>query len=153
VAAILDAVRIDSGDYQLDDDPARVDRAAVFEFLSTQAYWSRWRRRADLDAQLDAAWRVVGAYERSGGALVGFARAISDGVSLAYLADVFVVPPARGQGLGVALVDLMIERGPGREFRWVLHTNDAHGLYRRFGFEAPDSTVLERPGRRTADHS
>jgi hypothetical protein len=36
--------------------------------------------------------------------MVGFARAVSDGVAMAYLADVFVAPAARGIGLGVGLV-------------------------------------------------
>lgn len=39
----------------------------------------------------------------------------------------------------------MIERGPGRGFRWMLHTADAHGLYGRFGFLEPDRTYMERP--------
>ena len=66
--------------------------------------------------------------------MVGFARAISDGVGYAYLADVFIDKDHRGQGLGVELVDTMIDRGPGATFRWTLHTSDAHGLYERFGF-------------------
>jgi len=57
-------------------------------------------------------------------AMVGFARAVSDGVAVAYLADVFVAPAARGIGLGVGLVDAMIVQGPGRGFRWMLHTKD-----------------------------
>lgn len=79
---------------------------------------------------------------------MGFARAVSDGVAFAYLADVFVDPSTRGHGLGVALVKLMIDDGPGRDFRWTLHTADAHGLYGRYGFIRPDSTYLERPSRR-----
>jgi hypothetical protein len=27
----------------------------------------------------------------------------------------------------------------------MLHTSDAHGLYRQFGFGDPDSSYLERP--------
>lgn len=84
--------------FELDDDLGRVDRDAVWAFLSTSAYWGRWRRRADVDAQLDGAWRVVGVYETSTGELVGFARALSDGVALAYLADVFIVERVRGRG-------------------------------------------------------
>jgi hypothetical protein len=38
----------------------------------------------------------------------------------------------------------LIENGPGREFRWLLHTADAHGLYRRFGFAEPDASLMER---------
>nr|WP_307874870.1 GNAT family N-acetyltransferase [Frankia nepalensis] len=132
----------------LDDDRDRVDRDAVWAFLSTEAYWGRWRRRADWEAQVDGAWRVVGAYEASTGRLVGFARAVSDGVAFAYLADVFVAEEARGHGLGAALVATMIDEGPGVCFRWMLHTDDAHGLYRRFGFAPPDGTCLERRPRR-----
>jgi GNAT superfamily N-acetyltransferase len=138
-------MRIGHGDYDL-DDPARLDRDAVVSLLATaDAYWERWRKPADVRAQIDGAWRVIGAYRRTDGAMVGFSRAVSDGVAVAYLADVFVAPAARGIGLGAALVDAMIEQGPGRGFRWMLHTKDAHGLYQKFGFSAPPSTYLERP--------
>jgi len=131
--------------HEFDDDPARIDRDAVWQWLSTEAYWGRWRTRADVEAQLDSAWRVVAAYHRETGALVGFARAISDGVGFAYLADVFVVAAHRGHGLGKGLVSLMIDEGPGPHFRWTLFTSAAHGLYRQFGFAEPDRTALVRP--------
>lgn len=135
--------------YLLDSDPARVDLDVVWSFLTQQAYWARWRTRADVEAQVRAAWRVVGLYQQVGGAMVGFARAISDGVALAYLADVFVLPEHRGRGLGRALVAAMVEDGPGADFRWLLHTADAHDLYATFGFAPPDGTLLERPGARS----
>jgi GNAT superfamily N-acetyltransferase len=143
----LPVVDIPTG-YDLDDDPGRIDGDALWVFLSQEAYWGRWRTRADLAAQLASAWRVVGVYERATGRMVGFARAVSDGVAFAYLADVYIAAPARGRGLGVALVAAMIEDGPGADFRWVLHTADAHGLYARFGFRPPDRTALERRSRR-----
>jgi len=136
-----------SGAYELDDDAGRVDRDAVWEFLSTDAYWGRHRTRADFEAQFASAWRVVGVYEAGTGRQAGFARAISDGVAFAYLADVFITADARGAGLGKELVATMIDRGPGSDFRWTLHTSDAHGLYRKFGFAEPDETYLERPRR------
>ena len=117
----------------------------MWDFLSTQAYWNKDRSRADFEAQFASAWRVVGVYETATGRQVGFARAVSDGVAFAYLADVFVVPEARGAGLGKELVATMIDRGPGAGFRWTLHTSDAHGLYRAYGFSEPDGTYLERP--------
>lgn len=135
------------GGYELDDDPGRVDRDAVWAFLSQEAYWARWRDRGVLEHQLTTAWRVVGAYETATGRMVGFARAVSDGAALAYLADVYVTKEARGAGLGRELVRVMIDQGPGAAFRWSLHTEDAHGLYARFGFAPPDHTYLERPGR------
>jgi GNAT superfamily N-acetyltransferase len=136
-----------AGGYQLDDDPERIDPDAAWNFLSTQAYWGKYRSRADFEAQLASAWRVVGVYEEATGRQVGFARAVSDGVAFAYLADVFISPEARGAGLGKELVETMIDRGPGAGFRWTLHTSDAHGLYRKYGFGEPDATYLERPRR------
>jgi GNAT superfamily N-acetyltransferase len=137
-------------DYELDDDPGRVDVDVVWSFLTTEAYWGRWRDRTQVEHQLACAWRVVGAYRTDTGALVGFARAVSDGVGFAHLADVFVIDEARGHGIGTALVRRMIDEGPGAAFRWTLHTADAHELYRRFGFREPDATYLERPGRNPA---
>ncbi|WP_219412735.1 GNAT family N-acetyltransferase [Pseudonocardia nigra] len=138
--------RVAVGEYELDDDPARVDRDVVWEFLSTEAYWGRSRSRADVETQIDAAWRVLGAYRRDTGEMVGFARAVSDGVSVGYLADVFVLPSARGAGLGKAVVAELV--GDGR-IRWILFTDDAHDLYRRYGFGPPDGTCLVLSRRET----
>ena len=136
-----------SGAYELDDDPSRTDKDAVWRFLSTEAYWGKYRSRADFEAQMASAWRIVGVYESATGRQVGFARAISDGVAFAYLADLFILADARGGGLGKELVATMIDRGPGAAFRWTLHTSDAHELYRKYGFAEPDTRYMERPSR------
>jgi GNAT superfamily N-acetyltransferase len=136
------------GGYEIDPDPERVDVDALCAFLDAEAYWARWRTRDDVRHQVSTAWRVVGVYtERS--EMVGFARAVSDGRDIAYLADVYVLSDHRGQGLGRALLREMIENGPGAMFRWMLHTRDAHGLYRGFGFAEPDERFMERPSSRT----
>lgn len=133
--------------YEIDDDPSRIQPDAVWEWLSTEAYWGRQRSREDVMTQIANAWRVVGVYRADTGAQVGFARAVSDGVTFAYLADVFVIDGHRGDSLGKRILQLMIEDGPGRDFRWVLFTGDAHGLYEQFGFSAPDPTAMVRPAR------
>jgi RimJ/RimL family protein N-acetyltransferase/GNAT superfamily N-acetyltransferase len=134
--------RTTSGDYELDDDPGRVDADAAVAFLTNQAYWGRWRGGQDIKGQIAEAWRVVGAYDQAGN-MVGFARSHGDG-GCAYLADVYVLAEHRGAGLGKALVRMMIEDGPGAGWRWMLHTSDAHGLYRQFGFARPNDRYLER---------
>jgi RimJ/RimL family protein N-acetyltransferase/GNAT superfamily N-acetyltransferase len=132
------------GDYVIDDDPARVDAGAAVAFLTTEAYWGRSRNETDIRRQIASAWRVAGAYDLTG-AMVGFARAFSDGGS-AYLSDVYVLPGHRGAGLGKAIMRAMIDDGPGAAQRWMLHTSDAHGLYREFGFTQPmDKRYMERP--------
>jgi len=130
------------GGYELDDDPARVDLDAVYEFLSNHAYWAKGRPRETVERLVREAHRVVGVYceERQ----IGFARAFTDGVAVAYLADVYVLPEFRGRGLGVELVREMIDNGPYAGVKWLLHTTDAHGLYRKLGFAEPSAKVLER---------
>jgi GNAT superfamily N-acetyltransferase len=135
----------------IDDARERVDLDVVWEHLRS-AYWGKWRSRADVEAQVRSAWRVVGAYDAATGEQVGFARAVSDGLGFAYLADVLVVPSRRSQGIGRRIVEEMIDRGPGADLRWTLFTADAHGLYERFGFRAPDATALVRPAPPRPDH-
>ncbi|MFH8252932.1 GNAT family N-acetyltransferase [Microbacterium sp. B2969] len=132
-------------DYEFDDDPSRIQRDVVWQWLSTEAYWGTTRTRADVEAQFDSAWRMVGVYRTDTGEQIGFARAVSDGVTFAYLADVYVRVEHNGRGVAQHLLSLMIDEGPGAAFRWVLFTRDAHTLYERFGFEAPDSTAMVRP--------
>ena len=48
------------GNYEIDDDPARIDPAAAVSFLTTEAYWGRWRGEQEIRRQIAAAWRVVG---------------------------------------------------------------------------------------------
>jgi ribosomal protein S18 acetylase RimI-like enzyme len=132
-----------------DVNPNRLDRDWIWRMLSTEAYWHRWRTRQQVEQQIDGSWRIVGIYDSETGAQLGFARAMSDGVNDAYLADLIVDPNARGHGAGKLLVRTMIDDGPGAEFRWTLFTGDAHGLYEQFGFIAPDSTAMVRPGSRT----
>lgn len=128
-------------------DSARVDRDWLWNELVDHTYWAKYRTRAMFDRQLDNAWRMVGAYRADDGAMIGFCRAVSDGAAFAYLADVYVSREQRGQEIGKGLLRTMIDEGPGRDFRWTLHTADAHGLYEQFGFAVPDATYMERPSR------
>lgn len=125
----------------------RVDRNWLWHELAEYAYWAKYRTREMFEQQLDAAWRVVGAYDTVDGRMVGFSRAFSDGAAFAYLADVYVDRHERGRGIGTGILRVMIDEGPGRDFRWMLHTNDAHALYGKFGFTAPDSTFMQRDFR------
>jgi GNAT superfamily N-acetyltransferase len=132
------------GSYELDDDPSRVDVDAVHDYLANHSYWALGRPRETVERLVRQATRVVGLYDPLG-RQAGFARAFSDGVALAYLADVYVLPEHRGRGLGVELVREMVANGPLAGVRWMLHTRDAHDLYGRFGFAEPSERVQERP--------
>ncbi len=132
-------------DIVLDDDPARVDIDAVRDFLANHSYWAEGRTRETVARLVREAQRVVGIYD--GARQVGFARAFTDGASIAYLADVYVLPEYRGRGFGAELVREIVENGKYARRRWLLHTRDAHALYRRFGFRQPSGRVMEREPR------
>jgi len=127
---------------ELDDDKSRVDRAEVHRYLSDESYWASGRSRETQDRLIDEATRVVGLYQ--GKRQIGFCRAVTDGVSFAYLADVYVLEEYRGRGLGEQMVREMVEGGDLGHLKWLLHTSDMHPLYRKLGFGVPNAKVMER---------
>jgi GNAT superfamily N-acetyltransferase len=132
-------VERDRGGYVISDDPDRVDVDVTWGFLRT-AYWSPNVPREIVEASIRNSL-CFGLYAPDG-AQAGFARAVTDRATFAWLADVFVLEPHRGLGLGVWLVETVLEHPDLEPVRQViLATADAHDLYRRFGFED------ESPGR------
>lgn len=130
------------GGLELDDSAARIDLREVHRFLSTECYWAKGRSFEVQQRLVREASRVVGLYHN--GHQIGFARTVSDGVAIAYLADVYVLPQYRRRGFGAMIVRFSVEEGPFAHMRWVLHTVDAHGLYKKFGFAAPNARLMER---------
>jgi GNAT superfamily N-acetyltransferase len=55
-----------------------------------------------------------------------------------------VLSEYRGRGLGVELVTEAVENGPYAKRRWLLHTEDAHTLYEKFGFARANEKLMER---------
>ncbi len=131
---------------RISTDPAEVDLDVVHGFLTT-SYWARGIAR-DRVARSIAGSVPFSLIEN--GRQVGFARVISDRATFAWLADVFVVPEARGRGLGVWLVESILSHPELQGLRrWSLSTRDAHSLYARFGFvrcATPERIMDFRPG-------
>ena len=94
------------------------------------------KERARLAQQVAGARYVVSAWE--GKRLVGFARAISDGTTNAYVSSVAVLPEHRGRGIGKEMIARLLEGKDGILF--VLHARrEVKEFYVRCGFsEAED---------------
>jgi GNAT superfamily N-acetyltransferase len=121
------------GPFLVSDEAARLDLGVIHGFLRT-AYWS-------LDVPASVVKRAVegslcfGLFEHD--RQVGFARAITDRATYAYLADVFVLHSHRDRGLGRWLMECVMTHPDLQGLRrFSLVTRDAHELYRPFGFEA-----------------
>lgn len=137
-------MRREVGDgYEVDDDRSRIDLDAVYRYLSEEAYWVPGRSRETIARLIRESTHVIGAY--LGEEQVGFARVVTDGVSFAWLGDVFVLEPHRGHGLGTELVREAVEFPGHRDVYWYLNTRDAHRLYEKFGFEPAGPGTMVRP--------
>jgi len=120
--------------YELSLDPARLDVELVHRLLSQHAYWALGRSRQAQDTVI-ASSRNYGLYDAASGQQVAYARVVTDGATFAWLCDVIVDPGHRGKGLGVRLVEgVMADLEPLGLKRVLLATEDAHDLYRKFGF-------------------
>ncbi len=120
------------GSYTISDDPQRLDLKAVHAYLQ-RAYWSE---QIPYEVVVRAAHGslCIGAYDQSG-SQVGLARFISDYATFCYVCDVYVLEGHRGHGISKAMLGMAMEHPRLQGLRrWVLVTNDAHGLYRQFGF-------------------
>ena len=135
-------MRWQRGAYTIDTDRQRLDMAAITEWL-LGSYWASDRSPEAIRRSWQIADPVFGLY--AGEEIVGCARVVTDFVAIAYLADVFVAPAHRGSGLGLWLVETAVGHPDLSTVRWLLHTRDAHALYRRVGFREAGPRVMERP--------
>jgi len=132
-----------AGSVELDGDPLRHDLGRVLGWLRDESTWARGRTRGQMVRAL-AGSIAVGAYE--GGAQIGFARAVTDRTTFAWLADVFVDRGHRGRGVASAMVGHLVSLPELTGLRrWLLATRDAHPLYARHGFVPGDpARLMER---------
>jgi GNAT superfamily N-acetyltransferase len=128
--------------YVLDDDRTRLDMPRMVGWIQA-SYWAAGRPEPTIRRSWDNAAVVIGLY--AGDEQVGCARVVTDLATIAYLADVFILPEHRGHGLGLWLVETLVAHPDLAGVRWLLHTRDAHGLYRRAGFQPAGERVMERP--------
>ncbi|GAB2569984.1 GNAT family N-acetyltransferase [Spirosoma areae] len=128
--------------YIISTDKTKLNLAVIQQFLSQESYWSR-------NIPVDIVQRAIensvcfGVYQAED--QIGFARVITDYATFGYLADVFILPEHRGQGLSKQLMAFIMSYPPLQGLRRImLVTQDAHGLYAQFGFkpiETPENTM------------
>jgi GNAT superfamily N-acetyltransferase len=117
--------------FLISTDKTLIDHDTVVGFLA-DAYWAKGRPRDVILRSIEHSL-CFGVYQDS--RQVGFARVISDQATFAYLADVYIDAAYRGQSLGKWLVATILAHPDLQGLRrWMLATQDAHALYRQFGW-------------------
>lgn len=120
------------GRFNISTDKARLNHEVIHRFLET-AYWSPGIPKSVVDRAISHSL-CFGLYQDSD--QIGFARVVTDYTNHAYLCDLFVLEAYRGQGLGRWLVECIVTYPELQNIRrMLLATEDAHNLYREFGFQ------------------
>ena len=128
-------VDVEYGEFTISSDPARLDIEKISGVLE-QTYWGRGRPREMMRKAIRNSL-AFGVYR--GKEQIGFARAVTDYSTYAYLADVIIFEPFRERGLGKSLIQAIFDHPDLTGIRrWALITQDAQEFYKQFGFHALD---------------
>jgi GNAT superfamily N-acetyltransferase len=133
--------------YIISTNKTQLDVSAIHAYL-TRSYWSPGIPKTVVERAI--AGSLCFGLSDAQGNQVGFARALTDGATFAYLADVYVLEEHRGKGLGKWIVETILAHPSLQGLRRILlATRDAHALYAQFGFEplaTPESFMsIHRP--------
>ncbi|MFL5698795.1 MAG: GNAT family N-acetyltransferase [Ktedonobacteraceae bacterium] len=119
------------GEYLISTDKSRLDLTLIHNFLTT-SYWATGIPLEVVRRSIEHSLSF-GLYKEE--QQIGYARVITDYATFAYLGDVFILEPFRGQGLSKWLMEVVVTHPELQGFRrWILLTKDAHGLYKKVGF-------------------
>lgn len=117
---------------EISTDRSRLDVGLIHDFLRS-SYWAPEIPRAVVEKSIQHSL-CFGAF--IDGRQAGFARVVTDFATMAYVADVFVVPAHRDRGVSKLLMSAIMQHPDLQGLRrFLLVTRDAHKLYAKFGFE------------------
>ncbi|MDF5715474.1 MAG: GNAT family N-acetyltransferase [Rhizonema sp. NSF051] len=118
--------------FYISTEKSKLEISTIHNFLKN-SYWAENISVEILEKSIKNSL-CFGLYEEQ--KQIGFARVITDYATSALLKDVFILEPYRGQGLGKWFIEYIVGYPELQDVpKWLLATNDAHGLYRRFGFK------------------
>ncbi|MBN2502501.1 MAG: GNAT family N-acetyltransferase [Anaerolineales bacterium] len=117
--------------FRITDDKTVADVDYIVAALHT-TYWAADRPREIIEAALENSV-LLSLFD--GAQQVGFVRVVTDYITFAWICDVYVDPEARGQGLGVWMMECLAAHPATQVGLQLLATRDAQGLYEKFGFQ------------------
>ena len=116
--------------YTITTDKSRLDLGMIHHFLYTTAHWAVGRPMRIVRKSIENSL-CFGVYDVE--SQVGFARMVTDGATVGWICDMFILPAYRGKGLGRWLVECMMEHPDIQGLRRILlNTRDAHDLYTKY---------------------
>jgi len=95
------------------------DSGALVDLYKAGGWWKEGWDPAHIPLLIRSTFQFIVAVHRQSGKTVGMGRAISDGVSDAYIQDLVVLPEFRGRGTGKALLERLVDACLSRGITWI----------------------------------
>lgn len=125
-------------DFEISTYKRGLDTWSIYRFLTN----SSWAKGVDYASVNKSIRNSLPFTMKKNGKLVGFARVVTDYTSLAYIADLFIIEEFRGIGLAKWLIEVILNHHDLKDVKkWMLATEDAHGLYEKYGFKKADNNL------------
>ncbi|MBU8869592.1 MAG: GNAT family N-acetyltransferase [Gemmatimonadales bacterium] len=129
------------GSYRISDAKVELDIFYIISALQ-ESYWAVGREQPVVEESIKNSV-CLGLYTE--GRQIGFARAVTDKCTFAWICDVMVHEDYRGAGLGKWLTQCLSEHPEVKACRQhLLRTRDAHGLYEQFGYSVCEAMVRKQ---------
>lgn len=129
---VMKTIEVYRDEYTISTDKNKLDILSIHKFLSNETDWAKGIPLHTLKKSIENSLNFGVYYEHK---QIGFARIISDFSTIAYLGDVYILDEYRGNGLSKWLMNEIMEHPELTGLRrWILLTNTAEWLYKKFGF-------------------
>jgi GNAT superfamily N-acetyltransferase len=116
--------------YTINNDKTKLDVRMIHHFLYTTAHWAVGRPMSVVRKSIENSL-CFGVFD--GDKQVGFARIVTDGATVGWICDMFIIASHRGSGLGRWLIECMMDHPYIKGLRRILlNTRDAHDLYVKY---------------------
>jgi aralkylamine N-acetyltransferase len=95
------------------------DEAMIADLYRAGGWWSEDADLAGLSALIGGSFAFAVAVEVKTGRAVGMGRALSDGVSDAYIQDLVILPGYRGRGIGTMILSALLKHVKSAGIAWI----------------------------------
>lgn len=128
-------------EFIISDDKNKIQLDQVCKLLST-TYWAKDRSRSVIEKAIGNSLSF-GVYRND--RQIGFARCVTDFATVYWIADVIIDSDYRKLGLGKALIEAIVKHEQLKNCFGILGTQDAHGLYEKYGFGLVNDRFMRKP--------
>ncbi|MBW2545271.1 MAG: GNAT family N-acetyltransferase [Deltaproteobacteria bacterium] len=129
-------------DYSFIEKPAPDEITQITNLYRRENWWKQEGDNPEMVRLIIAGSHcfLLVRYEDS---IVGMGRAVSDGVSDAYIQDVTVMDSFRGKGIGTRIVKILIDRLEKDGINWIglIAERGSHPFYENLGFSVMENST------------